>query len=323
MEIPGSGNAMGLAENAQLGADRTRLRALADGAAGSNDRAGLEKAAQEFESVFLNQLMQAMRRTVPENELFNSQGATKLYRQMHDQEIAKALATGRSGMGIADLIVQQFAGNVEPAAAPTAPAAREPAGPPVPSPLRVQPERQGPPPPPPAVAAARYRALEETAARVDPLGDLRQLAGRESAAAADTLARYEADLTGASRAASVPPALLLAVVMEESGGDAAARSPKGAQGLMQLMPGTASELGVTDPGDPGQNLHGGAKYLGRMLERYEGRLDLALAAYNAGPGTVDRAGRQVPDYPETRRYVQKVMARYERLGGGTNLALSE
>ena len=323
MEIPGSGNAMGLAENARLGADRTRLLALAEGTAGSNDRAGLEKAAREFEAVFLNQLMQAMRRTVPENELFNSQGATKLYRQMHDQEIARAMATGRSGMGIADLIVQQFAGNVEPAAAAERPEVREPAGPPAPSPLRDRPEVQGPPPPPPAVAAARYRALEETAAKVDPLAGLRQLAGRESAAAADTLARHGADLAEASRAASVPPALVLAVVMEESGGDADARSPKGAHGLMQLMPGTAAELGVADPGDPGQNLHGGARYLGRMLERYEGRLDLALAAYNAGPGTVDRAGRQVPDYPETRRYVQKVMARYERLGGGTNLALSE
>lgn len=323
MEIPGSGNGLGLVQSAQMGAERAGLGALADGAAERTDRAGLEKAAQEFEAVFLNQLMQAMRRTVPENTLFNSQGATKLYRQMHDQEIAKAMATGRSGMGIADLIVQQFARNVEAPAEPGQPAVREPAGPPAPSPLSPPPEALGPPAPLPAAGAARYRALEETAARVDPLGGLRRLAGQDSTAAADTLARYEADLAGASRASAVPPALLLAVVMEESGGNADARSPKGAQGLMQLMPGTAAELGVTDPQDPGQNLQGGASYLGRMLKRYEGRLDLALAAYNAGPGTVDRAGRQVPDYPETRRYVQRVMARYERLGGGTNLALGE
>ncbi|MFN2372157.1 MAG: lytic transglycosylase domain-containing protein, partial [Candidatus Krumholzibacteriia bacterium] len=139
-------------------------------------------------------------------------------------------------------------------------------------------------------------------------------------AAADTLARHGGDLADAARATDLPPALLLAMVVQESGGDTDAVSPKGARGLMQLMPGTADELGVIDAADPAQNLRGGATYLARMLDRYEGRLDLALAAYNAGPGAVDRAGRAVPDYAETRRYVRQVLDRFGRLGGGTELA---
>ncbi|MFN2371917.1 MAG: rod-binding protein, partial [Candidatus Krumholzibacteriia bacterium] len=91
MELPGNGGGLGQLENARFAAEQGRLRALAArGGSGGEDREGLERAAREFEGVFLNQLMQAMRRTVPENELFNSQGATKIYRQMHDQEIAKA-----------------------------------------------------------------------------------------------------------------------------------------------------------------------------------------------------------------------------------------
>jgi len=108
--------------------------------------------------------------------------------------------------------------------------------------------------------------------------------------------------------------------MEESGGDPGAESQKGAQGLMQLMPATAREMGVDDALQPGANIAGGARYLSRQLERFDGDLDLALAAYNAGPGAVQRAGGQVPDYPETRRYVQRVTARFNRLAGGTELA---
>ena len=108
--------------------------------------------------------------------------------------------------------------------------------------------------------------------------------------------------------------------MQESGGDPAALSPKGALGLMQLMPGTALELGVEDPADPRQNLAGGSRYLAKMLDRFDGDLDLALAAYNAGPGNVDKAGGQVPAFAETRNYVRAVKERFDKLSGGTNLA---
>ncbi len=145
-------------------------------------------------------------------------------------------------------------------------------------------------------------------------------AAAQGAAVADTLRRFESEIGKAAAGSGLDPALILAVVMEESGGDPQARSSKGATGLMQLMPATADELGVADATSPAQNLKGGSGYLAQMLRRYDGRLDLALAAYNAGPGNVDRSGRQVPAFPETQAYVRRVSQRYEKLGGGTDLA---
>lgn len=117
---------------------------------------------------------------------------------------------------------------------------------------------------------------------------------------------------------NLDPLLVKAVIHVESGENPDALSSKGAMGLMQLMPGTAKALGVKDPFKPQDNVTGGVKYLSQMVDRFRGRLDLALAAYNAGPSAVERF-RGIPPYGETRNYVTKVMTAYRRLSEGLSL----
>jgi soluble lytic murein transglycosylase-like protein len=100
--------------------------------------------------------------------------------------------------------------------------------------------------------------------------------------------------------------LVRAVIQVESAFNPLALSPKGAMGLMQLMPATADEFGVLNPFDPEENVRAGVAYLRRLIDRYDGRVELALAAYNAGPGAVDKYGEQVPPYRETRDYVRRI-----------------
>lgn len=127
--------------------------------------------------------------------------------------------------------------------------------------------------------------------------------------------RYDALITQFSLQRSLRPELVRAVIHVESGFDPRARSPKGAMGLMQLMPQTARELGVRDPYDPEDNIRGGTKYLRQLLDKYDGREELALAAYNAGPGAVDRYDEAVPPYRETRDYVRKVTMKAGQTAG--------
>ncbi len=125
---------------------------------------------------------------------------------------------------------------------------------------------------------------------------------------ADALAALAREIAGRY---GVDPELVTAIVSVESGFDPSAVSPKGAQGLMQLMPSTAATLGVTDPFDPLQNLDGGVRHLRSLLASYRGDRRLALAAYNAGAGAVARH-KGVPPYRETRSYVRKVLTQCRR-----------
>src|SRR5215217_6660228 len=118
---------------------------------------------------------------------------------------------------------------------------------------------------------------------------------------------YGAEITAAAQRHGIDPALLAGLVRQESNFDPTAGSPAGARGLTQLMPGTAAGLGVTDVTDPQQSLEGGAKYLKQQLDAFGGDVTKALAAYNAGPGAVQRYGG-VPPFPETQNYVRIVQA---------------
>jgi soluble lytic murein transglycosylase-like protein len=127
---------------------------------------------------------------------------------------------------------------------------------------------------------------------------------------------YAAEITQAATANGVDPALLAGLVKQESGFNPNAGSGAGARGLTQLMPGTASGLGVSNILDPVQNLNGGAKYLKQQLDAFGGDVTKALAAFNAGPGAVQRFGG-VPPYSETQNYVRIVQANAAAYRAGT------
>ena len=118
-------------------------------------------------------------------------------------------------------------------------------------------------------------------------------------------------VTANASAWGVDPALVKAIIANESGFDANATSKTGAQGLMQLEPGTAAELGVRDAYDPAQNISGGTRYVRGLLDRFHGDLRLAIAAYNAGPGAVMKYNG-VPPYAETQAYVENVLDAYQK-----------
>lgn len=146
---------------------------------------------------------------------------------------------------------------------------------------------------------ARYRTIKDRSRR------------RRTSALKPIHSSYSQYVDAVSKRFSLEPALINAVIHVESAFKARARSHKGAMGLMQLMPGTAKDLGVQDPFHPLENIWGGVSYLSKMLDTFDGDIKLALAAYNAGPGAVKRYNNNIPPYRETQNYVTKVLTARE------------
>ena len=164
------------------------------------------------------------------------------------------------------------------------------------------------------LAAARkpieaYTAAPTTAPRTD-------VAWTTGNKAIDNLIRLNGQRYG------VDPYLVYCVIRQESGFRTGATSAVGAMGLMQLMPGTAARYGVTNPYDPAQSIAGGTRYLANLLRLFGGRVDLALAGYNAGEGAVMKYGNRVPPYRETQNYVRTIGTRYAQSGGTGGVTLT-
>ncbi|TCK31988.1 soluble lytic murein transglycosylase-like protein [Paraburkholderia sp. BL8N3] len=187
--------------------------------------------------------------------------------------------------------------------------------------IAIEPAIQLPDPAAESVADGEAIPLSPTPQRVviDPPDSQQQSASAEPVvppALPSAAVPYGAMIDDAAREYNVPPALVRAMVTTESNFDPQAVSPKGAIGLMQLMPATAKRFGAVDPADPRTNLRTGTRYLRWLLDRFGSDLKLAVAAYNAGEGAVDKYGGQVPPYAETRDYVTKVLNHYRIYSGG-------
>jgi soluble lytic murein transglycosylase-like protein len=176
----------------------------------------------------------------------------------------------------------------------------------------------------PPAAAGFDQALAGAAGAPGAAGPTAVAASAPTAAAGGTLgggspSQFDGQIQAAAAKYGLDPALLKGLIRQESNFDPNAGSPAGAQGLTQLMPGTARSLGVTDPHDPAQAIDGGAKYLKQQLDAFGGDVQKALAAYNAGPGAVKRYGG-IPPYAETQNYVRKVMAYADEYRGSIGAA---
>jgi soluble lytic murein transglycosylase-like protein len=143
--------------------------------------------------------------------------------------------------------------------------------------------------------------------------ELTQSGEHYNAAMLARAAQYDPIIEKAAVSAALPSNLLRAVIVVESGFNSRAVSKRGAVGLMQLMPATASRFGVSNPYDPNENIHAGARYLKFLMDRFGHDVRLALAAYNAGEEAVDRSGGQIPPFTETMAYVPRVLKVYRML----------
>lgn len=258
------------------------------------------RAAREFEGIFVAQLWEAMQRTIPGGGPFGDGGAFSGYGALITQQFTAWLAGGGNGLGLGLEEALLAPASRRLAAGPPADGARDAS----------------------RAAAAVYASLPRVEAPAPAAARPPEIAVGTPpeegafAAVARKVRRFDEAIARVARDLRLDADLLRAVIHQESGGEPAARSRKGALGLMQLMPGTARDLGVARPLDPAENIRAGARYLNQMLERFGGRIAHALAAYNAGPARVERSGG-VPPIAETRAYVPRVIAlaaRYRALG---------
>jgi len=268
-----------------------KLRRLKDNAAAEfgdqGSEAHLRQVSRDLESIFIKQLLDTMQKSVPKSGLYGTSSGMETWKGMFNEKLA-SVVSGQESIGLAEMIYRQLSADLN----------RHKEVPPAGVRSRVK----KPPPTPPLPGlpeSPKSTGAAEKQGGVDLPGPV---------------ARFRALIEEAGRKYDLDPALIAAVMAQESGGDERAISPAGARGLMQLMPQTADSLGVTDPFDPSQNVDGGVRYLKNLLERFSGDETLALAAYNAGPAAVKRYGR-VPPYAETQKYVRSVKALKTKFAG--------
>jgi len=245
------------------------------------DKSKLDKVARGFEAIFLNMMIKEMRKSQLNAENEDSFGDDILM-DYSNLLLAEQIANNNKGIGLAKEIYKNLTGEELPNKVI----------------LNIQKINQ-------AVEKNYENKIKNNNIRVENINDnfLERVNNRISS--------YEHIIEEASEMFRLPKELIKAVITVESAGKFEAKSKAGAKGLMQLMDETAKELGVTNSFEPRQNIIGGSMYLRKMLDKYNGNLQLALAAYNAGPGNVDKY-KGIPPFRETENYVVKVQNYYNK-----------
>jgi Rod binding domain-containing protein len=273
----------------------------------------LKRAVQEFEALMLSTMLKSMRSGIPKSDMFGDSYGGDMLEGMFDVELARHMSRS-SSLGMGEMLYKEITGEELPRL--VLPAG---AGVPLKTGLPAIPAGTGVPHQTgfPAISAGtgvtsavtpaadtpkEVPALSRAASPVQPPNSVQ--------AVPDTVRRRVDTLGPIVREAAekhgVNENLLKAVIAAESAGRPNARSSKDAKGVMQLIDTTAAMMGVRNVWDPRDNINGGARYLGQMMGRFKGDIQRAVASYNAGPGAVEKHGG-VPPYPETQRYVSKVM----------------
>ena len=226
----------------------------------------LRKVCADFESIFIEKMLSSMRNTVDDSSLFGKGLGSDIYQGMFDTEMAKEMA-GSGGMGIGDLLYRELVEKIGNETGSEETDAKKPVS------------LQG-------IIKSGFKEISEL-----PVFDRIQ--------------SFDPIIQQASEKYNVPKNLIYAVITQESAGNPTVVSHAGAKGLMQLMDGTASEMGVKNAFNPKQNIEGGVRYLRTQLDEFNDDVELALAAYNAGPNNVKRYNG-VPPFKETQEYIKKV-----------------
>lgn len=243
----------------------------------SKSVARAKQVAQQFESLFVSMMFKSMRATIGDNPL--SSTAEKMYTDMLDTEYA-GLTSRTANLGLAQQILENISRNGGADAQA-------------------------------ALAALKNLKNAQTAATLNTSANAYQ-ASSSHAQLKKNAQNYMHEISQAAEEFNVDPNLITSVISAESAGNPYAISRVGAKGLMQLMDSTARDMGVRRVFDPADNIRGGTRYLKAMLDKYDGNVDMALAAYNAGPSAVDKHNG-IPPYKETQEYVAKIRLMHANL----------